>query len=551
MKLKKITAGLLACAMVVSLSACGSSNGGSETTAASGAGAEAVAAESATVEQQMEARGIEKANSETGNTQTTDETLVVQLNSMPDNLWHPGAAANGANEEQVINAALLDRLVDLDENTNEVVPMLASSWEWVSDTELKFHLRDDVTMTDGTPLVADDVVYTANVWKENCASNDTGAYIDSATAEDEHTVVIKYNVVAPEILKMMTWANFGIVSEDEVNALGGLEAASKNPVMGSGKYRFKEWKSGEYVLLERNDNYWDKDYKGYFKEIKLTAVSDSGAKASSVQSGDAQVAFDMPVSQAATFGQNPEVRTYVYSNGEIEHLFFNMSEGHATSDIRVRQAIAKALNYDAIAQVASAGFSGKAYSYAAPEAPYYNANYTEEDMARDIEGAKALLAEAGYADGLEISTVTLPDLADLYTVIQGNLAEVGITLKIENVDMGAFVPAMLQDKSYDIVAVGDAITFRTPQLPQFVREGVVFGGPAVVLPEHEEILTKLMQAKTDDEAKELLAQYDAKNKEDVMCTNLYGAYRSSLTGKDIKGFAIRERGYADITTLYK
>ncbi|MCF0127218.1 MAG: ABC transporter substrate-binding protein, partial [Pseudobutyrivibrio sp.] len=505
----------------------------------------------ASVEEQMAAAGIQAANTETGNTQTTDETLVVELSALPDFLWHPGVGQNGSNEEQIINAAFLDRLIDYDEAKNEAVPMLAKSWEWTDDTHLKLALRDDVTMTDGTPFVADDVVYTVGVWIANCAENDTGKYLVGAEAEDEHTVTLEFNCKAPDIIKMLSWANFGIVSEDEVNALGGLEEASKKPVMGSGKYKFKEWVSGQYILLERNDNYWDTSYKGYFKEIKITGINDPGAKASAVQSGDAQVAYDMPVAQAASFKDNAQVRTYVYSNGEVEHLFMNQGEGHPTADIRVRQAIAKCLNYDAIAQVATAGFGSKVYSYAIDTASYYAPNYTDEDLAIDIEGAKALLAEAGYADGLTITTVTLPDLVDIYTVIQQNLAAAGITLEIQNVDMGGFVPAMLFDKSYDIVAVGDSIAYRTPQLPQFVAPGMVFGGPGVALPEHEAVLVKLMEASSDADASAALAEYDALNKADCMAPNLYAAYRSTLVGADIKGFAIRERGYIDLTTMYK
>lgn len=549
MKKKKLIALLLTSAMVVSMAACG----GKADNAAQPAADDKTSAPAESVEDAIANAGVQKPNQETGNTETTDETLIVALTSLPDFLWSPGMAQQGVNEEQIINAALLDRLVDLDENTNEVKPMLAESWEWVDEDSLQFNLREDVVMSDGTPLVADDVVYTAKVWKDNCASNDTGMYIDSAEAVDEHTVIINYNLVAPDIVKLMTWANFGIVSEDEVNALGGLEAAAMNPVMGSGRYKFKEWKSGEYVLLERNDNYWDDSYKGYYKEIKIIAINDSGAKASAVMSGDAQVAYDMPVNQAATFTSNDSLRTYIYSGQQVEHLWFNMREDHPTSDIRVRQAIAKAINYDALAQVATAGFGGKCYSYVNENAKYYEANYTDADFAMDIEGAKALLAEAGYDENnrLQLCTYTLPDQVDAYTVIQQNLNEINVDFEINNVDMGAFVPALLLEKSYDITLVGSDSSARTPDMPCFVREGMSFGGPAVVLPEFEELINNIVKAQSDEEAKGILKEYDNKAKEEMLCMNCYELVKSSLVGKDIKGFALRERAYVDITTLYK
>lgn len=502
---------------------------------------------------QMAEAGIQIANSETGNTTRSDETLVVQLGSYPDYFWHPGMeGGSGTLEEQVISAAFLDRLVDYDEAKKEVVPMLAESWE-VDGATFTFKLRSGVKMTDGSDLVADDVVYSANLWKTNCASNDTGKYIDTVTKVDDSTVSITFNSAAPDIIKMLTWGNYGIVSEDEVNAAGGPEAAAKNPVIGCGRYHFKEAKQGEYVILERNEEYWDPNYAGYFKTIRFTFVNDPNSMVSAVMSGDAQVACDLPVAQASTFVENPAVRTYLYSSGEVEHLFFNHGEGHPTSDIRVRQAIAKALNYPAIAGTATAGFGNVALSYAGSNASYYVAGWTEADLATDIEGAKALLADAGYGDDnpLKLTTVTLPDLMDVYTVIQGNLKEAGIELEIQQVDMGGFVPAMLFDKSYDIVAVGDDVSFRTPQLPQFVSPGVVFGGPNIVLEDHIEILTRLMEAKDDASAKTILEEYNAQVKEDLMCVNLYEALRSSIVGADIKGFSIRERGYVDVTTLFK
>jgi len=552
MKLKKLSAAILAGAMALSLVACG---GGSANSNASTGGETVTPATQQTAEQieeNMAAAGIQTPNTETGNTTKSDETLVVELGSYPDYFWHPAAGQSGANEEQIINSAFLDRLVDLDENTNEVKPMLAESWE-VNGSDITFKLRSGVKFTDGTELCADDVVYTVGVWMENCASNDTGAYLSGVEKVDDMTVTIKFNSESQEIIKMLSWANFGIVSESEVEAAGGLEAVAQNPVIGTGKYRFKEAKTGEYVILERNEEYWDSSYAGYFKEIKFTFVSDANSAISAIMSGDAQAAYGIAVDQSASFAEDPSVRVYLYSNGEVEHLMFNVAEGHPTSDIKVRQALAKALNYEAITAVATAGFGNQAYSYTASNAPYYVKGWTDEERAIDVEGAKALLAEAGYDESnpLKITCVTLADQVPLYTVIQENFREIGVELDVQQVDMGGFVPAMLFDKSYDIVAIGDGTTTRSPQLPQFVRAGMCFGGPGQPLPEHEEVLNRLMAAASDDEAKTVLEEYQNLLKEDASMVNLFEALVSSVVAGDIKGFHIRERGYIDVTTMYK
>ena len=267
MKTKRILALALAGAMVMSMAACGgnastsgnASNGASSTT--DGGSGDSSAPTVSVVE----------PNQDPANTQKTDEEIVIGLASEPSALYGV-AAGNVENEEQIIGHAMFDSLVKYNYNTHEIEPNLATAWEWTDDTHLKFTLRDDVTMNDGTPLVADDVVYTCNeIWVALNQANDTGKNIVGATADDEHTVTIEFNSVAPDFLTMLSWTNFGIVCKEDVEAAGGLEAVSKEPAnVGTGPYKFKEWKHGQYVVLERNEDYWNKDYAGYYKTIKFT-----------------------------------------------------------------------------------------------------------------------------------------------------------------------------------------------------------------------------------------------------------------------------------------
>lgn len=556
MRLKKLTAAVLAGTMVLALTACGKdaptqSGGGTpgteKTNEADGGG-----------EQQNEpaVAGVLTPNSDPVNTNTSDETLRIGLSSEPSTLW--GASEGKAeNEEQIINAALLDRLVNVDPVTKEVLPNLATDWEWVDETHCKFILRDDVTMSDGTPLVAEDVVYTVGIWTERCATNDTGKFIVGAEAEDEKTVTIEFTVAAPDLLAMMAWGNFGIVSEDEVNAAGGLDAVGKNPAVGSGKYRFKEWKSGQSVTLERNDSYWNPDYKGYFKEIVFTFTSDAAAREMAIESGDSDLTIDVPISQAATYAQSSAVSTYIYSFGQVIHLWYNMGENaKATKDQKVRAAIDKALNFDAVTQVATAGFGTPAMAYMDPAATYYKENYTAEERAVDIEGAKALLAEAGYENGLEITALGLADLTPVLTVMQANLAEAGITLNIDTPDTAQFVEGAFGG-SYDIICVGDDLTVRTPTIVPFCTKlnvdgpGMVIGGPKWTTDELDAAIAALISESDTSKLEEQGLAIGNMLKEQTVCSNLYSEMKAVITAKDLKGYCTRERGYIDVTTLYR
>ena len=494
------------------------------------------------------------ANVDPVNTEVTDETIVIGLAAEPSGLWGSGTG-KVENEMQIVNGALTDTLVKVDRSTGEVLPNLAVEWEWLDDTHCRFVLRDDVTMSDGTPLVADDVVYSVNTWIECSPNSDTGRFLADAAAEDEHTVTIGFNTICPDFLTMLSWSNFGIVSEDEINALGGREEADLNPVFGSGKYRFKEWNRGQDITLERNDNYWNPDYKGYFKEIKFIFINDSAARAMAVQSGDAQVAYDMPMSMASTFVSNDDLKVIAHTFGQNTRVWYNMGpNAGATADIRVRQAIDKALNFDAIAMIGTAGFGEEVHSAFPIESKYYNEIFTKEERAQDIEGAKALLEEAGYGDGLDLTIVGMQDQAPVFAVMQENLRQAGINLTINIVDTPQFVQ-QANEGTYDLIHVGDLLEARYPTIFSSLTEAVIntfcIGGSKWTTPEIEEKITKLIQEPDEDAAKEEAKDLEETIKKDMPYSHTYPEMHAAVTAADIKGYRTMERGFLDCTGFYR
>lgn len=562
MYVKRMAALFLSATMAISLMACGSAGSTSSATgsrAVSSAGSTAAStagtvstANSAAASAQT---GAVSANSDPANTETTDKTLKICLGSEPSTIWG-SAVGKIENESQYIVGALMDTLVTVDQNTGDVLPDLATSWEWTDSTHCKFTLRDDVTMSDGAALTAEDVVYSVGVWTSASANTDTGRYLDVATtkADDAHTVTIGFNTTAPDLLSMLSWTNFGIVSKAEVDALGGLETAANNPQLGSGKYKFKEWQKGQSITLERNDNYWNKDYKGYYKEIVFTFISDAASRALAVQSGDCQVACDMPVSQASTYISNQDVKTVLFTFGQNDHLWYNMTEGRATADQKVREAIDKALDFDALAQVATGGFGQAVLGYFDPGSKYYNETYTKEERAVDVEGARQLLKEAGYESGLQLSLIGTQDSAPLYTVIQENLRAVGIEVMISDSDTAQFVQSAFGG-DYDIIAVGDLTAARYPSIFTALRKadiasGYVIGGPKVTTDEIDSAIATTIQEPDDAKAKEDIAAVEKLLKDQTIQSNLYTIIHAAITSSDLKGFTTRERGFVDVTNFY-
>ena len=234
-KKKEVVAMLLTAAMTIVFSACGGSSGGSTARSDSSTGASSGSGQVNTESSSAAATGnLRSANSDPVNSEVSDKTLVIGLMSEPSNLWDAGMGTT-QNENEIIGSCLRDNLVTKDPETGKVVPDLATEWKWTDDTHLQFTLRDDVKFMDGSTMTADDIVYNVETWMQNSPATDTGRYLSGATADDDTHVTIAFNIKAPALLDMLTWDNFGIVGKNEVDGLGGAEAAAKNPLMGSGK----------------------------------------------------------------------------------------------------------------------------------------------------------------------------------------------------------------------------------------------------------------------------------------------------------------------------
>lgn len=547
MKRKKLMAAFLAGAMVLSVVACGS-NGGEQP---QDPGTDQ---ENGEQQQQETEQKTPDPIPEAGESNVkSDETLVVALSSEPATLWTMGTGQQD-NSGLIIQNCIIDRLVSYNYETQEVEPCLATGWEWLDDKRLQFTLRDDVTMSDGTPLEAADVVYTMQLAAEYSSAIDCGRYVDVDTTEavDEHTVIVGVNVVAPDYLIMLAEVPFGIVTETEVEAAGGHEAAIRNPKIGTGRYVFKEWQSGQSITLERNENYWDKDYNGYYKEIKFTFTNDAAAREMAVESGDAGIALEIPVNIAASFEASDAVQTMVYPTEQVQHLFFNCREG-ACTDPKVREAISYAIDLNALVQVATAGYGEISNGWFCPGGMYYTDVWAGEDRSVNVEKAKELLAEAGYADGLSLKTATRQATTSVLTVIQENLRAIGVDLTVDTLDTAQYVETA-KAGNYDIIMVGSNVESRKPTIFTFYQEGqdqTVIGGSKYTTPELSGKITQMVEMADLDQAKTMAAEIIQEIKDNRYAIDLYTEYQASIMANGLGGFKTVERGWVDIPSLYK
>lgn len=426
--MKKAIASVLAASMALSLAACGGS--GSSGTATSTAESTAQSTETVNLNQEA-VEGI-----------SDDALLRVAIDGEPDSLF---AAYQQNKADNRVNSSMFNYLVEWDDETKEAKPSVATEWEWIDDTHIRFTLRDDVKFTNGDTLVAEDV---AESLAYSCQYHATYTQMfdpDNFVVEDDTHVVLALSKPYGNLLDILGCDYYTIFDwsawQADVDSMGADDALAKwirDPV-GSGPYKLVEWVDGDHLTLERNEDYWDKDNMPYYKQIVYSFISDMPARASALESGTVDVAYNLASSQidelkSASIGLtvNP------YNQNVVMPLTFNMHKNPALADENVRKAIMYCIDKTALADAYGNGYeiSGKS-SLVAENSPYYA---EVETWSQDLDTAKAAIDEAISENGWTTDDLTFTtwsvsgsDTSQI-ELLQYYLSTIGITLNIESAD---------------------------------------------------------------------------------------------------------------------
>ena len=301
--------------------------------------------------------------------------------------------------------------------TYEVEPALAAKWTNVSPTLVRFELRRGVKWHDGTPFTADDVVFSFGRVRQ--PQGTMGIYVTGVSEVkkvDDHTV--DFVLSGPNPLLLRNLVNFFIMSKAwaEKNKTTNVQDykakeenhASRN-VMGTGAFRITGWQPEQRVTMVANPDWWDKT-GGNVKEVIYTPIKSDPTRVAALLSGDVDLLTDIPTQDVNRLRSDnklkildgPEVRTIFFAPdvGSPELKYSNVKGKNPFADKRVRQALSMAIDREAIRRNIMRGLSVPAGIVVAPGV---NGHTPELDMPTkpDVEGAKKLLAEAGYGDGFE------------------------------------------------------------------------------------------------------------------------------------------------------
>ena len=300
----------------------------------------------------------------------------------------------------------------------EIEPALATKWTFVSPTQVRFELRKGIKFHDGSPFTADDVIFSFNRSKQpqgTMAIYVTG--INEMKKIDDHTVDMILSGPSPILLRNLV--NFFIMSKTwaEKNKTTNVQDykakeenfASRN-VNGTGAFRITGWQPEQRVSMVNNPDWWDKT-GGNVKEVVYTPIKSDPTRVAALLSGDIDMLTDIPTQDVARLRaesklkvlEGPEVRTIflVMDLGSPELKYSSVKGKNPFADKRVRQALNMTIDREAIKRNIMRGLSVPAGILVAPGVNGHSAEL-DQPAKVDIEGAKKLLADAGYPNGFEV-----------------------------------------------------------------------------------------------------------------------------------------------------
>ncbi|WEK03167.1 MAG: ABC transporter substrate-binding protein [Candidatus Devosia phytovorans] len=363
----------------------------------------------------------------------------------------PTAGAAAAIDE-VVYQNIFEGLTRIDQ-TGTVQPGLAESWT-ISEDGLTyvFKLHEGVTFHDGSAFDAEDVKFSFDrIQAEDSANAQKALYagIEAVTVVDPLTVEIKLS--GPDGLFL-----FNIGRGDAV--IVAPESAENNATspIGTGPFAFLQWDKGSRVVLEAYGPYWGEPV--HLTRASYVFIADSATKTSALLAGDIDGANNVAADTIPIFEGNPQYQVVVGST-EGETVLSTNNKKPPFDNLKVRQAIAHAIDRQAIIDGATDGYGVPIGSHFAPHNPYY-VDLTNT-YPHDVAAAKALLAEAGFPDGFS-TTLKLPPPP--YARISGQiiasqLAEVGIKVELINVEWAQWLQDVFTNKDYDLSLVSHVEPF--------------------------------------------------------------------------------------------
>ncbi|MDR1978841.1 MAG: ABC transporter substrate-binding protein [Synergistaceae bacterium] len=339
--------------------------------------------------------------------------------------------------------AIYDTLICRDPTDDRAVPGLAESWEILSGTEYKLHLRKGVTFHNGEEMKAEDVRYSLLRAK-------TGEYfrnLDDVEIVDDYAVIVRLKNADYSFLPFLSHNWSSIVNKKAVEAAG--DSYGTNPV-GTGPFKFTSWRKGDKYVLERFDDYWGPKPK--YKTLEVRSIPEPSRRMRELESGQVDIAFSIADENIKRVEKNDNLILYRVPQSSVGFLGFNCKK-KPLDDVRVRRAIFSALD---VASIHSGVWSGvgKVPKSLFPEPIRYSIDAEIAPHVQDAALAQSLLDEAGVKNlKLEIWTDGCKKRVDIAAVIRLQLQKIGIAADVKVLEGNLYLN-QLKENTHDLFIMG-------------------------------------------------------------------------------------------------
>ncbi len=416
---RQIISLLLAMVMVLGLTACGQSSGKADSNAPAPGGESASAAPGS--------ESSSAAPAPTAATPAGKEDLIFALDQEPASL---DPYMHSKQQGFTVGTLIYETLIKKDVGGN-FIPWLATEWEQKDETTFVFKLRDDVTFHDGSKFTAEDAAYSLVLGSQSSFSANLFGSIDpdATKALDEHTLELKLK--APYAPLFEALASFrGAMLSKNARETAGEDAFGRAPV-GTGPMKFKDWVSGDRIEMEAYEGYWGEALP--FKKAVARIIVEGSARAIDLETGGIDIAMELPFSDWERIEYNPD--TVLIAGESQSHSFILLNNSmEPTNNEKVRKALAHALDMENLVKTAYQGHATVADSFYAPSILGYKQVGPYE---YNVEKAKALLAEAGYPDGVKMQYFTMENQINMTVaeVVKNMWGQIGVEVDIQIVDL--------------------------------------------------------------------------------------------------------------------
>ncbi len=482
----------------------------------------------------------------------SDETVTIAISTEPNTII-PDIAFT-SNDVSMITALMYETLFYSDYVTLEPTEdSIVEKSETIDDTHFRLTLRKGIKFHNGDELTTADVLYT---FQEAAKGGFAGEYsiydIANFKIEDDYNIIFALVQPWAQGQERLAFEQFFIINKSELEAAGG-SATTKQYLenAGTGKYVFKEWIPGDHITVVRNDNYWNQEDMPYFKEVKFVFINDTTARGMAAQSGDVDIAMGLDLANYNIYNADSKVKAVLLPTNLTQTIFLNSGMGGPLEDVRIREAVYRCLDKQALMQVGASGIGEIQDTIISTLGPMWD-GVKPEVYQPDYEKAKKLLADAGYADGLTLRLRVSVETA-LTSMIKEQLYKGGINVDIVVAEFPVHFAA-LAEGDFDMYTSSQQFAYYTE--PVRCTDGIhykfsdVMGGCGYKNEEYAEIAARCYASVDLDARKAAYAELQKHFRENYVSVALYSGTGLALTRPDIENLGLRGMGIQDIGKIY-